>query len=64
VVQEVTELHGVPVAYSLGNFIFDQNFSKDTKTGLMLKVIIRDKKIIKTESQIIKFKPDFSPYIE
>ncbi len=64
VVQEVMELHGVPVAYSLGNFIFDQNFSKETSTGLMLKVTIKDKKIIKTQPQTIKFKANFSPYIE
>lgn len=29
--QEISEIDGVTVAYSLGNFVFDQNFSADTK---------------------------------
>ena len=29
-------------AYSLGNFVFDQNFSKETTEGLMLKVIVKN----------------------
>jgi poly-gamma-glutamate synthesis protein (capsule biosynthesis protein) len=32
VIQEVKEYHGGYIAYSLGNFVFDQNFSQETKT--------------------------------
>ena len=46
VTQEISELRGVPVAYSLGNFIFDQNFSAGTKKGLILEVDIKNKKIV------------------
>lgn len=33
------------IAYSLGNFIFDQYFSSDTQQGLMLKITAEDKKL-------------------
>lgn len=38
VVQDVGQIDGVPVFYSLGNFIFDQYFSEDVMTGLALSV--------------------------
>lgn len=38
VVQEVEEYHDGLIAYSLGNFIFDQLFSKETRLGGMLLV--------------------------
>lgn len=31
---------GKPIYYSLGNFVFDQMFSQDTKEGLMLKITL------------------------
>lgn len=36
VVQEIGLVDGVPVFYSLGNYIFDQYFSKDVKEGLLI----------------------------
>lgn len=36
VVQGVELIEGVPVFYSLGNYIFDQYFSKDVQEGLVL----------------------------
>lgn len=36
VVQDVDEIHGVPIFYSLGNYIFDQYFSTEVQEGLML----------------------------
>ncbi|TSC71793.1 MAG: poly-gamma-glutamate synthesis protein (capsule biosynthesis protein) [Parcubacteria group bacterium Gr01-1014_70] len=38
VVENIEEYGKGVIAYSLGNFIFDQNFSADTMEGLMLKV--------------------------
>lgn len=63
VAQEVAEINGVPVAYSLGNFVFDQNFSPETNTGLILKVKIENKKIIKIEPETIRFTKNFQPYL-
>lgn len=38
VVQAVQELDGVQIFYGLGNFVFDQNWSRETQQGLILKV--------------------------
>lgn len=45
VVQSIEQYKGKTIAYSLGNFIFDQDFSADTMQGLMLKVLVQNKKI-------------------
>ena len=63
VVQEIEEYRGKYIAYSLGNFIFDQGFSKETMEGLLLKVIIENtkiKEVIPIEIQINKY---FQPEI-
>ncbi len=40
VIQNVEIIGDVPVIYSLGNFLFDQNFSADTMRGLTVQVEI------------------------
>ena len=40
-VQGISEYHGHPIAWSLGNFVFDQDFSKETQQGLALKLVLR-----------------------
>lgn len=42
VIQNIEIVDGVPVIYSLGNFLFDQDFSAETKRGLTLQVTITD----------------------
>ncbi len=49
VAQEIEKYKDGYIAYSLGNFIFDQTFSAETMKGLMLRVTLRDKKIEKVE---------------
>lgn len=70
VVQEVEEY--VPatnanrigyIAYSLGNFVFDQNFSEETRKGLMLEVEVRSGKIEAVREIPIRFTPTFQPYV-
>ena len=34
------------IFYSLGNFIFDQNFSEETMSGFLVKLTVKDKKIV------------------
>jgi poly-gamma-glutamate capsule biosynthesis protein CapA/YwtB (metallophosphatase superfamily) len=51
------------IAYSLGNFVFDQNFSPDTQRGLMLKVSLLGKSIEKVEPIEIRFTETFQPYV-
>lgn len=62
VMQEVEKYNGGLIAYSLGNFIFDQNFSKDTRNSAILHVTfhknsIRDYKLIP-----IHFTEEYQPY--
>jgi poly-gamma-glutamate synthesis protein (capsule biosynthesis protein) len=63
VVQEVENYRGKWIVYSLGNFIFDQYFSEETKTGLILKVKIKNKKITDVEQIKIKISGTFQPEI-
>lgn len=44
---------GVPIYYSLGNTIFDQEWSEATKTGLVLKVYIQDSVISKIDELVL-----------
>lgn len=61
--QEVEMYKGKYIAYSLGNFIFDQNFSLDTGRGLMLDVSVVDGKITGAKPIAIKFSPQFEPFL-
>ena len=51
------------IAYSLGNFVFDQGFSKETMDGLLLEVIIENKKIKEVNPKKIKISEFFQPYL-
>lgn len=63
VVQEVESYKDGFIAYSLGNFIFDQSFSKETMEGLMLKVTLKDKKIESVKNIPLKISETFQPEI-
>lgn len=58
VIQDMQIIEGKPVIYSLGNFVFDQTFSKETQQGLILAGIISDQEIkisfIPTEQKNLK----------
>jgi poly-gamma-glutamate capsule biosynthesis protein CapA/YwtB (metallophosphatase superfamily) len=45
VVQKSEQYKDKWIFYSLGNFVFDQDFSQETMQGLIVKVAINDKKI-------------------
>ena len=60
VIQEIEEYKGKYIAYSLGNFVFDQNFSKETMEGLILKVVIEAKKI----KEVIPIKFEINQYFQ
>lgn len=61
VVQEKEEYQGKWVYYSLGNFIFDQYWSKETQKGLVLRVTFQGNKIGVEEFPIdsVKSQPSF-----
>lgn len=43
--QEVEAYQGKSIVYSLGNFVFDQNFSEETMRGQVVEVEVRDGKV-------------------
>ena len=53
VAQEIERYKGGIIAYSLGNFIFDQSFSKETMKGLMLEVDISSAGKIKSFKKLV-----------
>ncbi len=63
VIQQVESYHGGLIAYSLGNFVFDQNFSEDTRKGMMLFVTATPEKVEEHNSTIVRFTDRFQPYI-
>lgn len=46
VVEELEQYNKGWIAYSLGNFVFDQTFSEATKNGALLKIALQDGKIL------------------
>lgn len=61
VAQEIEYYNGGIIAYSLGNFIFDQNFSKETMQGLVLEVLTEKNKIISAKSKAVELNNFFQP---
>lgn len=64
VIQPVEEYGGGWIVYSLGNFIFDQYFSKETMEGMVLEVSIRNGKITKIDTKKVILSQDFQPSLE
>lgn len=63
VVEEIERYKEKYIAYSLGNFIFDQSFSEETMKGLMLKVLVKNAKIDEVIPIEIKINGYFQPEI-
>jgi len=61
VIQPVEKYKSGWIAYGLGNFVFDQSFSDKTMKGLLLEVIIKNKKIKRVIPREIKISNNFQP---
>ena len=61
VTQPVEKYNEGYIAYSLGNFIFDQYFSEETMRGFILKAKIQDKKITGIEKIHYKLNEHYQP---
>jgi poly-gamma-glutamate synthesis protein (capsule biosynthesis protein) len=64
VVQGIEKYKNGWIAYSLGNFVFDQNFSEETMKGLMVKAIIRNKKLVDFKPIKISISKTFQPQVD
>ncbi len=61
--QPVELYHGGVIAYSLGNFIFDQNFSNETMQGVLLEVPIVGGKVVIPTLRSIRLNRHFIPQL-
>ncbi len=48
-VQGLSQYKGKPIAWSLGNFIFDQDFSVETRQGLALRLVVDLRGVVSIE---------------
>jgi len=60
-VQPVEQYQQGWIAYGLGNFVFDQGFSPETMEGLVLEVVIQDKKITRVSPRSVYLNTEFQP---
>ncbi len=63
VIQKLETYKDRYIFYSLGNFVFDQNFSEETLKGLIVKIVIQQKKIKEITPLEIKINRYFQPEI-
>lgn len=61
VMEDIEEYKGKPIVYSLGNFIFDQYFSKDTMRGMLFSATYDGKNLVETNQKIITLNDKFQP---
>jgi len=61
VTQLVEEYQGKYIAYSLGNFVFDQYFSEETMKGFILEVKLRDSKVIGVDKMHYQLNEFYQP---
>ena len=61
VVQTVETYAGKPILYSLGNFVFDQGWSRETQDGLAAKAVFRGRQLVRIEFQPIVINDLFRP---
>lgn len=61
VMQDIEIYNGKTIVYSLGNFIFDQYFSKDTMRGMLFEATFSGKDLINTEQKIITLNKKYQP---
>jgi poly-gamma-glutamate synthesis protein (capsule biosynthesis protein) len=48
-VQTIYKIDGKPIFYSLGNFVFDQPWSEETKKGLIIRLTYKNGRLIKID---------------
>ena len=63
VIQPVEEYENGLIAYSLGNFVFDQSFSEETMEGLLLEVKLKDGEILDYKETTVPINNSLQPYL-
>ncbi len=61
-IQRIETYRGAPIAYSLGNFIFDMDFSRQTMEGIVLRLRFRGDELVNVRPLPIQIDPqDWAP---
>ena len=63
VMQEIERYKHGWIAYSLGNFVFDQNFSEETMRGLTLTATVARGKLTGIKTSVVQISDTFQPSI-
>lgn len=61
VMEDIEEYKNKTIVYSLGNFIFDQYFSKDTMEGMLFSATFEGKDLVKINDKVITLSKQFQP---
>jgi poly-gamma-glutamate synthesis protein (capsule biosynthesis protein) len=61
VMEDIEKYNGKTIVYSLGNFLFDQYFSKDTMRGMLFSATYEGKNLVDTNEKIITLNSKFQP---
>lgn len=64
VVQDVEEYNDGIIFYSLGNFIFDQNFSEETMSSIAGSVVVSNDGIVAFETIPVRINDVYQPYVD
>ncbi len=62
-VQGVELRRGAPIAYSLGNFVFDMDFSRQTQEGAFLELVFWGSELKAAEFVPVRIGADFAPRV-
>jgi len=63
IIQPVERYGGAVIAYSLGNFIFDQGFSPETMEGLVLTITVSGGNIVNVKEERVVLDNFFKPHL-
>ncbi|MDD4062623.1 MAG: CapA family protein, partial [Candidatus Pacebacteria bacterium] len=63
VTQPIKKYDDKYIAYSLGNFVFDQYFSEETMSGFLLEVEIQENEVISAKKKYYKLNKHYQPEI-
>lgn len=64
VAQELEKYKDGVIAYSLGNFIFDQPFSKETMAGSVLEIILDKEGLLQVNESGVQMNHSFQPILQ
>jgi poly-gamma-glutamate synthesis protein (capsule biosynthesis protein) len=63
VVQDTEMYNNKLIAYSLGNFVFDQYFSNETMEGMLLEVLLEDGEVMGVNKHIMELDRTYQPIV-